>query len=439
MDVVAVLAWLVAATALVAAAVGLFWEGSGASTAYTTLRGETVETYGRGIYAADTLFRGAGFRGSDALTLFVGVPFLLVAVALYRRGSVRGTFLLAGALAYFLYTYASVALGAAYNDLFLLYVAVFSAALFAFVVLLRAVDVGEVDWSRMPRRSIGIFMLASGVLTAAIWLLLTDLLPAVIEGRTPELEGYTTLVTHVLDLGIVVPSVFVAGVLILRRSPLGYLFAIPLLVVEASLLPMIATQTASQVEAGVSFTSAEIIGPIASFCVFGALAVWFLVAALRRMPGSGATRGFRPAGPGVEAGRAMTLGAPASRSRAVEAIVRRAPASLRPEPRREQVDAPPVGRHRAEPVLVRPVEDVRRQGEPHAGAAHLLERRRMREVDVALRNAQIAGGTTVEERVADHAPVSLCDDVQREERVVPEVRPLRLEVLGGDLEAGEAR
>ena len=284
-DPAAVLSWLVAAMAVGAAGFGLFWASGDPATAYTTLRGESVETYGRGVYDADSVFRGAGFRGTDALTLFLGIPFLLAAVALHRRGSVRGTLLLTGALAYFLYVYASLALGAAYNELFLLYVAVFGASAFGFVAALRAVEPRSLDPARLPRRALGVFMLAGGVATAAIWLV-PEVLPALAAGDSPDLEGYTTLVTHVLDLGIVVPAAFLSGVLILRRAPLGYLIAVPLLVVEASLLPMIALQTVSQVEAGVSFTTAEIVGPIASFCVFAALAVAFLTRVLRRVPGS---------------------------------------------------------------------------------------------------------------------------------------------------------
>jgi hypothetical protein len=280
---VAVTSWLVAGMALVAAGIGLFWEGGEAATTYTTLRGESVDTYGRGVYDTDSLFRGAGFRGTDAVMLFLGIPFLLAVVALHRRGSVRGTLLLAGALAYFLYVYASLALGSAYNELFLLYVALLGTSAFGFVIALRGVDRHVLD-TRLPRHAIAIFMLASGVATAAIWLV-PEVLPALAAGDTPDLEGYTTLVTHVLDLGIVVPAVFLSGVLILRREPLGYLLAVPLLVLEASLLPMIALQTASQVEAGVSFTTAEIVGPIVSFCVFATLAVVVLTAILRRVPG----------------------------------------------------------------------------------------------------------------------------------------------------------
>src|SRR5688500_15318975 len=80
----------------------------------TTPRGESVQLYGRGIYRYDSLLIGSGFRGADAATLAVAVPLLVVAIHLYRRGSLRGGLLLTGTLAYFLYNYASMAVGAAF-------------------------------------------------------------------------------------------------------------------------------------------------------------------------------------------------------------------------------------------------------------------------------------------------------------------------------------
>ena len=48
---------------------------------------------------------------------------------------------LSGVLAYFLYNYGSMAIGAAYNSLFLIYVALFSASLFGLVLVLTSLAV----------------------------------------------------------------------------------------------------------------------------------------------------------------------------------------------------------------------------------------------------------------------------------------------------------
>ncbi len=275
------LSWSIVVLALIAAGAGLFWPAGGSPSAFTTLRGDTVTLYGQGIYRYDTAFKGAGARGSDVVTLALGVPLLALAAVRYRRGSPGGGLLLAGMLAYFLYIYASLALSIAYNDLFLIYIALFSASLFGFVLAYATVQPLAARFSdHLPRRAIAVFLFACGLLTSYVWL--EPLLTALSQGGAPRLlESYTTMVTDVLDLGIIVPAVFLAGILLLQRNPQGYIIAFPLLVLLVMLGPVIAVQTALQLGAGVSFTPAEIAGPISGFLVLGMIAVWILAVLLR--------------------------------------------------------------------------------------------------------------------------------------------------------------
>ena len=74
------------------------------------------------------------------MVLLLGVPFLIASIVVYQRGSMLGQLLLTGALGYFLYVYASMALGAAYNRLFLLYIIIFSASLYAFIQVFSSID-----------------------------------------------------------------------------------------------------------------------------------------------------------------------------------------------------------------------------------------------------------------------------------------------------------
>ena len=296
---------LIAVLALVAAGAGLFWPGREGPSSYTTLRGQTVELYGRGLYRYDTLFGGAGNRGTDVVTLALGHPLLAVSTVLYRRGSLRGTLLLTGALVYFLYVYASAALGTvAYNNLFLVYVALFSASLFALALACRSIDLQALPahWSPcLPRRGPAVFLFASALVTAAIWLI--DPVPGLLPGEPPEmLKTSTTLFTHALDLAIIVPAVSLAGLLILRRAPLGYVMAVPLLVLEVMLAPVIAAQTVSQVSAGVAFTPAQAVGPIAGFLVLALAAISVIVALLRNIAESAPEQTAQPVGQGGHAG-----------------------------------------------------------------------------------------------------------------------------------------
>lgn len=90
--------------------------------------------------------------------------------------------------------------------------------------------------------------------------------------------------------GIITPATFIAGVLILRRNPLGYLIAFALLILEVILTPLLVAQTISQLLVGITFTPAEIIGPIMGFAVLGLFALWVMIILLRKMREPGAVQ-----------------------------------------------------------------------------------------------------------------------------------------------------
>ena len=77
---------LIGVLALIAAGVGLSWQpvAEGSPFSFTTLRGQTVEIYGQGVYRNDTVFSAAGFKGTDVVTLLVSLPFLAITYWLYR-------------------------------------------------------------------------------------------------------------------------------------------------------------------------------------------------------------------------------------------------------------------------------------------------------------------------------------------------------------------
>lgn len=256
--VVIVLSGLIAALATVAAGTGVLWQGGGHYD-FTTLRGEVVQMQGGGLYKFETVSGAAQLIGGDIVTLFVAVPLLIMASLLYARGSLRSKVLLSGTLAYFLYTYTSLAMLAAYNELFLVYVALFSMSLFAFVMTLLEIDVTSLPdhfSGGFPRRGIAGFALFVGAVVALMWL--GRIVPALMSGATPfGLESYTTLVIQVLDLGIMVPVAFVGGMLLLKKAPFGYLLSSIVLVKGFSLGAAVSAMGLMQVLAGVQVSVVE--------------------------------------------------------------------------------------------------------------------------------------------------------------------------------------
>lgn len=226
--------------ALFAAGIGLFYPNEGSPFSFTAVRGETVQIWGQGWYRYDTPIGALSFKAGDLITLFLAIPVLIVSFVLYRQGSLRGGLLLTGALAYFLYTYVSLGFGATYNNLFVVYTFIFSASLFGLILALTSFDVQTLPahlTETLPGRGIGIFLIVSGVILSLIWLVLS-IIPALLQNKAPfEAYFYTTFMTGIVDIGIVAPALIVAGVLLLRRAPLGYLLASTMLVFTCILGP----------------------------------------------------------------------------------------------------------------------------------------------------------------------------------------------------------
>ncbi len=199
---------------LVAAGVGLFWLDGSDAYPFTTVHGETVQIYGKGLYSHDTVFSASTTRGTDMVTLFVGLPLFLVSFVLYRRGSLRGGLMLSGVLAYFLYYGASLGLDKAYNSLFLVYIALFSACFYAFVIAFTAIDLTQLSSrvsDRLPVRGMAVFMFIVGIGLAFIWL--SDVVTALLNDSIPAAIGAsTTAVTYTIDVGIIAVACILAGV-----------------------------------------------------------------------------------------------------------------------------------------------------------------------------------------------------------------------------------
>jgi hypothetical protein len=284
MSAVVALGLVIAVLATVAAATGLLSIGGEAPATVTSVHGEVVELDDRGgVYRHESAFKAGSYRGADAVTLGLAVPVLLVALGGYRRRSLRAVLVLTGALAWFLYVYASLALGAAYNELFLLYVTVFGASLYALALAVRSIDAAALGArldDRAPRRGLIVLLLVAAVVTTVVWVV--PLVAAALAGDPPHLLGHsTTAVTEALDLAVIVPATVLAAWLLHRQRPQGYVLAVTLVLLLFAMLPMVAAQTAFQLAAGVTFAPPEVIGPLGGFLVLGAVALRLAVVTVR--------------------------------------------------------------------------------------------------------------------------------------------------------------
>lgn len=211
--------------ALIAALAGL-WPGEGTPYAITNFRGEEVTINTRGLYYWDTVSSTAQMQANDLVMLMLGLPLLAVSFWLTLHGSLRGRLLLTGTLGFILYTYITMCFGTAYNKLFLIYVALFSLSLFAFILSMMSFNLKALPAKfseKLPRRGIAALLFFAAAFLSLAWL--GRIAPTILQDQTPMLENVTSMFIQAMDLGIIVPLCVLAGVLLLRRDPWGYLLA----------------------------------------------------------------------------------------------------------------------------------------------------------------------------------------------------------------------
>ena len=209
-----------------ASGLGVFLRGSGETATIVSPRGEEYEMVTEGIYRFNSQRLVAEGIGWDLVTLFLAVPVTVAALFGLARGTLRGRLLAAGMFAYFFYQYLMYATTWAFGPLFLLFVAIYGASLGCIAWIVSTISLASLPTrfsGRFPARGIGIFSVVIAVVLVGMWL--TRIVPAMQGEIDGVLLGQTTLVVQALDLGIVVPMAFFAGVLAWRRRPVGYLLA----------------------------------------------------------------------------------------------------------------------------------------------------------------------------------------------------------------------
>ncbi|MDZ5811932.1 hypothetical protein U4E84_11325 [Halorubrum sp. AD140] len=171
--------------------------------------------------------------GQDLLTLFVAVPTLSVALYFAHSGSLRGHVVWLGITGYLLYTYASYAFLTAFNELYLVYVALFGLTLFTLlggVVRIDPATLKEAFDDHSVRGYVAFQFLVAGLLTL-LWL--GEVGPASLAGTRPPSIAETTLpvpVIQSLDLGVVIPSFTLSAAFLWKHRAWGYVFTGVLLV-----------------------------------------------------------------------------------------------------------------------------------------------------------------------------------------------------------------
>jgi hypothetical protein len=216
-------------------------------------------------------------RGVNVVDIVATLPTLVIAMVLAGRGSWRARIVWLGVLGYVLYNAVIFAFAIAFNELFLVYVAVFGVAVFSNVVLFREGRIPRGGSVGAARLVTSIYLLALGALFLLAWL--GEILPALATGTTPSSIRDAALPTnpvYVLDLGVLIPVFVIAAVGLLRGHHGAAAIAGALLVLDTLLGLSIVASTVLQhaVDQTVSLSIIPLFGAIAVSSL--ALAVWDL-------------------------------------------------------------------------------------------------------------------------------------------------------------------
>ncbi|MEL7531149.1 MAG: hypothetical protein AAFN10_07585 [Bacteroidota bacterium] len=183
--------------------------------------------FSSGTYQAEVASRTQQLGFLDRLNLFVVLPLLGLSLWQIHRHKAVWILSFGGLVFYSLYQGFLYAFGLHFNRLFLLYCLHLGLSFYLFVYFIRKaarLEISDLFRENAPLKLIGGFLILAALLFYTLWL--TELIPALRNASLPRsVAAHSLLVNprHVLDLGIVLPSMLVAGILLIRRHGMGYL------------------------------------------------------------------------------------------------------------------------------------------------------------------------------------------------------------------------
>lgn len=186
-----------------------------------------------GVYRLETPSYAAQGIGQDLSNLFVVLPIFVTSLVYSWRESLRAVLVLAGILAYLVYSYAMYAITLHFNSLFLLYVSCFGLSLYSLIGILVSVDsealkriITRKSTHKLFRTGLASFFMLVAALFYILWL--SEIVAHLRAGTTPHSiveSGLPSNMVHVLDIGVVLPLFVLTALWLLSNSRFGYLFA----------------------------------------------------------------------------------------------------------------------------------------------------------------------------------------------------------------------
>jgi hypothetical protein len=281
------LVFLIAVSSLTATTFGIFSNQDQGQSEFKSVFGQTISIYGKGLYKNDSVAMASQAIAQDYVTLFLGIPLLLLSFYFAKKGLMKGRMMLTGTLGYFLYTYTSYSFLAMYSKMFLIYDLLMSASFFAFTMMMISFDMGTLQGyfrQQLPVKWIGGFLLFVSFIFAMMWL--GKIVPSLLSDAPPAgLEHYTTLVIQALDLGFVIPVGILAGIFLIKRTAFGYLLSSIMIIKDITLITALTMMIILQMIAGIKVS----VGLLVLVVLINLLVIFCLAVLMKNVDERGGT------------------------------------------------------------------------------------------------------------------------------------------------------
>ncbi len=163
--------------------------------------------------------------GQDLINLFV-LPFYLFSTLMMSQKKNSFSSLWTGITCYFIYTFLIYSFDIQSNPMFLLYTSILGVLICSLLVFLYSSknEPHVRETNSFPDQVTGTYFIFTSILFCGLWL--SEILPANLFNKASETMGSLPAnPVHVLDLSIVLPGIFIGGILLLRRKRPGQLLS----------------------------------------------------------------------------------------------------------------------------------------------------------------------------------------------------------------------
>jgi hypothetical protein len=273
---------LIVILTIVISAIGVFSKEVEVDKTVMNAYGDEVELYGQGIYAFESAFKAPILKGTDFALLVLIVPGFVYFEWISKMKPLKKSLVILGFLTSFMYYSSALAFGVSYNNLILLYIALFSLVFFKLWDILAHLDFKEINKiisGKLPPKGVRIFLVIAGS-SVLIWLV--EIINTFFTGRPPIHIGLsTTEPTFIKDLALILPLCWLSSYWIGKKKAIGVVIGSMMLILCGAIGLIVISQSVFQYLNDVIVSVREGLLFVVPFVVLSVLSAFFVVKLLK--------------------------------------------------------------------------------------------------------------------------------------------------------------